>query len=144
MSVFVDANILLISVQPSHAMHEPAVRHVASLIQSGESLVVTPQIVAEFWNGAPRPSDRNGLGFSHDRAREELVRLEAFFTILSESPEVYGEWKRLVIDYQVTGVQVHDARLVAAMKVYGVRRILTFNAQDFRRYHNIVELIEPS
>jgi hypothetical protein len=31
------------------------------------------------------------------------------------------------------GVQVHDARLVAAMKVHGVTRILTINIRDFSR-----------
>ena len=34
----------------------------------------------------------------------------------------------------VVGSKVHDARLVAAMNVHGVRRILTFNTDDFTRY----------
>ena len=36
--------------------------------------------------------------------------------------------------YRVSGVQVHDARLVAAMIVHDVTHILTFNTQDFTRY----------
>ncbi len=32
------------------------------------------------------------------------------------------------------GVQVHDARLIAAMKVASVTHILTFNTIDFSRY----------
>ena len=32
------------------------------------------------------------------------------------------------------GAKVHDTRLVAAMNVHGVGRILTFNANDFTRY----------
>lgn len=35
------------------------------------------------------------------------------------------------------GIQVHDARLVAAMKVHGVARILTINVTDFSRYPGI-------
>jgi len=105
--------------------------------------MVTPQIVAEFWNVATRPIENNGLGLPHEQAREELARLEAFFVLLSESPEVYAEWKRLVIAHGVTGVKVHDARLVAAMNVYGIRRILTFNKDDFRRYPDI-EVITPA
>ena len=34
----------------------------------------------------------------------------------------------------VSGVQVHDARLVAAMKSNDVTHILTFNIADFVRY----------
>lgn len=143
MSVFVDTNILLRSVQPSHPLHEAAVNSVASLIAADTPLMVTPQIVAEFWNVATRPIENNGLGFSHDQAREELARLEAFVGILSESPEVYAEWKRLVIAHNVTGVKVHDARLVAAMKTYDIDRILTFNKDDFRRYPDI-EIITPT
>jgi predicted nucleic acid-binding protein len=37
----------------------------------------------------------------------------------------------------VSGVQVHDARLVAAMRVHGVKSILTFNDRDFTRYTDI-------
>lgn len=143
MSVFVDTNILLRSIQPSHPHHAAAVNSVASFIAAGTSLMVTPQIVAEFWNVATRPAENNGLGLPHEQTREELARLEAFFVLLSESPEVYAEWKRLVIAHGVTGVKVHDARLVAAMKVYGISRILTFNGDDFRRYPDI-EIITPA
>jgi predicted nucleic acid-binding protein len=143
MSVLVDTNVLLRSVQPSHPMHGPAVRSVAGLIRGGETVALTPQIVAEFWNVATRPHEHNGLGLSHEKARDEVVRIEGFFTLLIESLDVYTEWKRLVITYGVTGVQAHDARLVAAMKVHGVGRILTFNLQDFTRYKEIVA-IQPA
>jgi predicted nucleic acid-binding protein len=42
----------------------------------------------------------------------------------------------------VIGGQVYDARLVAAMIMHGVRRILTFNTGDFARYG--IEVIHPS
>jgi hypothetical protein len=38
--------------------------------------------------------------------------------------------------YQL-GKNAHDARLVAAMRVHGLTHLLTFNAQDFRRYPGI-------
>jgi len=34
----------------------------------------------------------------------------------------------------VSGVQVHDARLVASMKVNAISHILTLNVEDFKRY----------
>jgi hypothetical protein len=39
-----------------------------------------------------------------------------------------------VLMFRVSGVQVHDARLVAAMKIHRVSHILTFNTDDFVRY----------
>ena len=38
------------------------------------------------------------------------------------------------MDYDVSGVQVHDARLVASMIAHNVAHILTFNVTDFTRY----------
>lgn len=143
MSVFVDTNIFLCSAQPSHPLHSVAVSTVASLIALGTPLVVTPQIMAEFWNVATRPVAHNGLGFPREQAEEELVRLEAFLVVLGETVEVYAEWRQLVVAHGVIGVKVHDARLVAAMKAHGVGRILTFNGQDFERYPGI-EILTPS
>lgn len=36
----------------------------------------------------------------------------------------------------------HDAKLVATMNVHGIRRILTFNTDDFTRYD--IEAVHPS
>lgn len=132
--IFVDTNVWLRSVQPTHPRHESAVATIARLIEEGETLVITPQIAAEFWNVATRPQAFNGLGFSVDEARTQFTRLEGFFSMLAESTEVYTEWKRLVVEQAVQGVKAHDARIVAAMNVYGVSRIVTFNSEDFVRY----------
>lgn len=58
-------------------------------------------------------------------------------------PAVYAEWRGVVSALQVRGVQVHDARLVAAMVVHNATTILTFNKGDFARYPGITAL-EPA
>ena len=40
--IFVDTNVWLRSVQPSHPLHETAVDAVAALIGASELLVITP------------------------------------------------------------------------------------------------------
>ncbi len=47
----------------------------------------------------------------------------------------------LLVAHGVSGVQVHDARLVAAMHVHGVGRILTFNAKDIARFTDVEALL---
>lgn len=64
--------------------------------------------------------------------------LERLFTLLPDTPEVHEEWRRLVIAHGVSGVQAHDARIAAAMRVHGLTQILTFNTRDFARYPGIV------
>lgn len=39
--------------------------------------------------------------------------------------------------FAVSGVQVHDARLVAAMQAHNITHILTFNTSDFTRYASL-------
>ena len=52
-------------------------------------------------------------------------------------------WRQLVIKYQVSGVQVHDTRLVAAMLEHGIAHLLTFNTDDFKRFSEI-NVVHPS
>jgi len=142
MSVLVDTNVLLRRTQPDHPSHRLAVESVATLLAAGEPVYFTLQNISEFWNVATRPVENNGLGFSVALALREIERIERFLTILPDSSAVYGEWKRLVVRHEVLGAKVHDARLVATMSVHGIRRILTFNTNDFARYD--VEAIHPS
>jgi hypothetical protein len=43
-----------------------------------------------------------------------------------------------VLTYGVSGTKLHDARIVAAMIVHGVRHILILDGSDFERYTEIV------
>jgi predicted nucleic acid-binding protein len=85
--------------------------------------------------------ERNGLGRTASEADAELSRLEILFPLLPDSPQIYPQWRKLVSDYGVIGVNVHDAKLVAAMLVHGVTHILTFNVRDFRRYREITAVL---
>jgi predicted nucleic acid-binding protein len=141
-AILIDTNLLLRSAQPGHPMHASAVRALATLMQREEPLVVSVQNVAEFWNTATRPQSSNGLGPSIEEGRTELGRLEAFFEVLHENTGSYAVCKTLIVENRVSGVQVHDARLVAVMKAHRIHQIVTFNTRDFTRYAGI-EAIHP-
>jgi predicted nucleic acid-binding protein len=136
-----DTNVLLRRTQPDHPLNLVAVESVAILLSDGEDVYFTPQNIAEFWNVVTRQIDKNGLGFDAATARREVDLIEQLLTILPDKPEMYEEWKRLVITHSVLGVKVHDARLVAAMNVHGIQTLLTFNPADFTRFES--DLIHP-
>ena len=142
MSVLVDTNVLLRRTQPDHPSYTLAVESVAKLLAAGDPVYFTLQNVTEFWNVATRPAANNGLGLSVALTLSEVEKIERLLTVLPDSPAVYNEWKRLVVRHGVMGVKVHDAKLVAMMNVHGIRRILTFNTDDFLRYG--VEAVHPS
>ncbi len=137
MRFLVDTNLLLRSVAPEHPMNADAVNAINTLRERGEQLYIVPQNLIEFWNVYTRPLERNGLGRTAKEAEAEVNRLKALFPLLLDPPAIYQEWERLVVQNAVIGVNVHDARLVAAMLVHGLTHILTFNTSDFARYSEI-------
>jgi predicted nucleic acid-binding protein len=105
------------------------------LYRDGEAFSVVFQNVAEFCNAATRPSTaRGGYGIAHDVVESRLRFIERYARVETESLASYQIWKQLVSRYQVSGVAVHAARLVAVMLAEGIRRIFTLNSRDFQRY----------
>ena len=86
------------------------------------------------------PSTATGTVSVYERRIYALGVIESNLQLLPDSLAVHREWRRIVVDYAVSGVQVYDARLAAAMRVHGVRKILTFNQRDFVRYSDIQAL----
>ena len=76
------------------------------------------------------------------RVADEIRRLRNLFRLLEGAVGIADAWEKLVTGHLVSGKQAHDAHLVAAMNVYKVRRLLTFNGDDFKRFGEI-EVIVP-
>jgi predicted nucleic acid-binding protein len=140
MRVLVDTNILLRSAQPNHPLCVQAAHAVSMLIRQKDAVFFCSQNIAEFWNVATRPADRNGLGLTHEEVLHEVGSIENLLTLLPDIPAIYFAWKEIVREHKVQGVKVYDARLVATMRVYAVESVLTFNTADFKRYGNIAAL----
>ena len=137
MSYLIDTNILLRSSEPNHPMFGTATSAVSLLLKDGKQLYIMPQNLIEFWNVCTRPQDRNGLGYSTSKTYSEIQSIKSLFSLLSQTSTIYTEWEKLVNNYQVKGVSVHDTHLVAAMLVHNLTHIVTFNVNDFRRYQEI-------
>lgn len=139
----VDSNILIRWVQPADPDYPLVEGALASLVRSGAILCYASQNLGEFWNASTRPLERNGFGLSPAETDRRARRFESRLRLLPDGLAVHEEWRRLLLDYGVSGVQVHDAHLVAVMRVHGVKRILTFNTKDFARFGGI-EALHPA
>ncbi len=142
MKFLLDTNIILRLAEPKHPMYPLALNGLAYLTKNHYEYFIVDQNLIEFWRSCTRPKDKNGLGMTVEKATVELTKLETLFSVLPACQEVYPQWRDLVIKYQVKGVNVHDARLVASMLVYNLTHILTFNSDDFRRYLEIT-IVNP-
>jgi predicted nucleic acid-binding protein len=144
MEIFVDSGVLVRLVIRSSPGYDDARRAVKTLRGRGDSLVALTQNAAEFWNVCTRPPGvRGGFGLTIDATARKLRLIQRLVDIRSDSEVIFNEWKRLVVAHSVRGVQVHDARLVAAMVVHDISNLLTFNTADFKRYPKIT-LLAPT
>ncbi len=139
MATALDANILLRLSQKQHPLYRVSRDAVQKLAAQNETLHFLPQNLVEFWNVLTRPaSARGGVGLTPAQADRRARMLERVFLLLPDTPDIHTEWRRLVVQHSVSGVQVHDARIAACLRVHGVSRLLTFNTKDFARYSGFV------
>ncbi|MGO8815677.1 MAG: type II toxin-antitoxin system VapC family toxin [Terriglobia bacterium] len=133
----VDSNILLRWVKPDDRDYPLVVAAIDAILADGGALSYTSQNVAEFWNTCTRPLDQNGFALSPQETDRRARAFEDRLQLLPDSVAVHLEWRALLVSHNVSGVRVHDARLAAAMRVHGIKYVLTFNTRDFARFTDI-------
>ena len=142
MNILLDSNVLLRWNIRTTPQSQLVIRAVDFLLASGALPCYTSQNLGEFWNVLTRPLDRNGFGLTPQEADRRARMIENKIPILPDDPAAHPVWRRLLVAHAISGVQVHDARIAAAMNVHGVKRILTLNTRDFARFPSI-EAIHP-
>ena len=77
--IAVDTNVFIGAIQTYDADVRTAARNaVKSLSKQGEQLLCFPQNLVEFWNGATRPGNAKGLGFTPEQAARYVDRFRRF------------------------------------------------------------------
>jgi predicted nucleic acid-binding protein len=138
MIYLVDTGVLLRLFNRADASHSIIRQCIRELKRSGHRIAISTQNVAEFWNVSTRPeSARGGYGMTVEHTDRRVKILEKFCEVLPDSKDLYAAWRRLVVKYQVKGVQVHDARLVAWMETQAISQIISLNVEDFKRYEGV-------
>ena len=125
MDYLADTNILIRRIHRADPKHRQTRDAVNLLRQRGDCICVTSQNLMELWAVCTRPIENNGLGLKPAHADRVVTRIEAALVRLQDTDDIYSEWRRLVVAHSVSGKKTHDARLVAAMNVHGIKNILT-------------------
>src|SRR5271170_1891993 len=107
-SCLIDTNILLRIARRSDFQHKIVDRALSLLAGQATALHYTHQNIAELWNTMTRPIARNGLGLTVADADREVRAIEMGLSLLPDSAAVYERWRRIVVQYSISGVQVHD------------------------------------
>lgn len=118
-----DSNILIRWIQPRDPGYITVQSALDILVRQSAVLCYTSQNLTEFWNACTRPPDRNEYGLSPQETDRRARIFEAKLRLLPDNLLVHEEWRKLLVTHSICGVQVHDARLAAALLVHGVTRI---------------------
>ncbi len=138
MAFLFDTNVFLRLAERNSELRHDVMEAVGLLRSQQEDICYTPQIAAEFWNVCTRHiSARGGLGLDVEQTERKVLLIEKHFRLLPDSLATFIEWRRLIKEKSVMGVQVHDAKIAASMTVYGISELLTFNTSDFKRFEFI-------
>lgn len=110
---------------------------------NNHTVCYTPQILAEFWNVCTRPaSARGGSDFSIRQTERKVSIIQKYFRLLPDSLQTFLEWRKLVSDYSVSGVSVHDAKVAASVIVHQIDFLVTANEKDFKRF-SMIQTVNP-
>ncbi|MCY4560234.1 MAG: PIN domain-containing protein [Chloroflexi bacterium] len=137
--MFVDTNILVNARIHEAPHHEIAREGLERGLRGPEPLCISRQIMREYLAVVTRPQSWP-VPITRGEALDDIGRLNRDLEVLEDGPRVTEMLVALCRAVQVGGRQIHDANIVATMLAYGERRLLTFNAVDFRRYGDRIEL----
>ena len=137
--MFVDTNVL-VAARSAKAPDRQAALNALSRERQSETLRISRQVIREYLAVVTRPQTW-ASPLSMVEALLDVGRYASAFEILEDGQAVMDMLALLCREIPVGGKQVHDANIVATMLAHGERRLLTFNARDFRRFGQRVELV---
>jgi predicted nucleic acid-binding protein len=133
----VDANVLVYALDVSAAQHAASRALLEAARARETTLYVTLQILCEFYSVVT-----NARRVSKPRLAAEVLGTVAsllnFLEVLPVPANIVGVWLELLRLHPVTGPDVFDLQIIATMRANGVRRIYTFNVDDFKGYSELV------
>ena len=140
--MFIDTNVLVAARFVTAPDHVAACGCLDRAGNSEEPLHISRQIIREYLVTVTRPQSWPESPLAMGDALDDVARLVSSFTVLEDGPNVMAALSVLCREVPVAGKQIHDANIAATMLVHGDRRLLTFNARDFRRYAERIELVD--
>ena len=139
--MFVDTNALVRARFRTSPFHEAARAALSRAGQDSEPIRISRQVVREYLVTVTRPQNWSEP-LPVAAALHDVEWLRSTFEILEDGERVTTMLVALFREFPVAGKQIHDANIAATILAHGERRLLTFNAKDFRRFGERIELVE--
>lgn len=137
-TVFIDTNILVYATDDESPFHAKSLGILKKLMTDGIDFAIGPQIVREYLVVLTRglsPDDPTRLSALHN-----VRKFIETFALLDENSETVARLQTIMESFAVGGKQIHDANIVAVMQANGVKRLLTHNLDDFKKFDQEIEI----
>ena len=140
-SIFIDANVLLYSMNSDSEFHEDARHALQKTEQKGIESVSSTQILREFYGISSRPG-KDGRQVDTKPILESIIAFRDSFRILDDNSYVSMQlFGHIANNYYVGGRQIHDANIVSTMLTYHISHLLTNNPKDFERFDDLITIV---
>jgi predicted nucleic acid-binding protein len=136
--IFTDTNVLVDATDIKRPRHRAAV----ALLERRRGLVFSAQVAREYLAVTTRPVEANGLGMTLPDALANLAELRRVLRLLPEERALLPALLALLEEVPCHGSGIHDALVVATMRVHRVRRLVTSNPGHFERFSRFVDVLE--
>lgn len=140
--VFCDTNIILRayhSVFPQYALVSATFDR---LIESDTELWISRQVIREYLVQLTHARTFD-TPFTGEKAVQQVYHVLQTCHVADETHITTQNLLQLIKEYPVSGKQIHDANIVAAMLTNGIYTLLTLNAADFNRYRDKINVVAP-
>ena len=139
-SLLVDTNIWVFASSPTAPEYDLAVATLGAVRAAGVSLRTSRQVFREYVSAMTKRKPYAGpVPMAEVVANLGPIMLECLTA--EDGPAVTAEWFDLLNTVPCGGKQVHDANIVATMRVHGVPNLLTHNVKDFTRFAGLVTVV---
>jgi predicted nucleic acid-binding protein len=139
-SLFLDTNVLIYATDPRAPLQPVAATAIEAQAAAGALLIVSPQVLREYIAVALRPPTAGG-GANLDDVHANITTFRTSFQVVPETDAVVEQLLQLLPRLPAARRRVHDANIVATMLVYGVRRLLTNNGDDFSPFADLISVV---
>lgn len=138
-TIFIDTNILVFATDDGSPFHSKSLDILKQFMKDRIDFAISPQIIREYLVVLTR-----GLQPDDPARSAELHNVGKFmeaFTLLDENSETVAKLQTILENFVVGGKQIHDTNIVAVMQVHGVKRLLTHNLDDFKKFDQWIEIM---
>jgi predicted nucleic acid-binding protein len=139
-TALLDTNVLIDATDVARPRHTAAL----ALLERRRGLALSAQVAREYLVVATRPTTVNGLGLAVRDALDNLGEFRRVVRLLPEERALLPQLLLLLKAVPCEGKSIHDALLVATLRVHRVRILVTSNPTHFARFGALIQVVEPA